>query len=239
MTDAELEAALLAQIDVTLTRLDAKTAELYTSIAENLHLLPEPLQSKTIEGWKDFCSYLQRLWHNLAIITTNIGSPTALWETADAWNIHVGAPVSAHAQTADTIILGVDNYWTGDAADAYQQMLPAQKAALEKIRTLTVGVTTALDNVAKSILVFLAALIGAIAALVTGIIGALASTATIAGIPAGILIACGAALTACAAFIAGAERLKGDCSSANTTLRQHIADNTAFYQGRWPEAVIA
>ena len=104
---------------------------------------------------------------------------------------------------------------------------------------LTDGIATALDSVARGILAFWGGLITALAALVVGIIGALASTATIVGLPAGPFIAAGAALVACGAIIVGAETLKATASSANTMLRQKLADNSGFHDGHWPPAAKA
>ncbi len=79
----------------------------------------------------------------------------------------------------------------------------------------------------------------ALAALVIGIIGALASSATIFGLPAAPFIAAGAGLTASAAMITGAEILKSVCASANTTLRQKLNDDSGFHEGHWPPAARA
>jgi len=240
VTSAQTEAALLDQIDAVLSRIDSKTTELQRTIEGNLHWLPSGLQDKVVAGWNSFCGFLQRIWDNLREITSNMGSPSALWSTANAWSDWVGGPVSAQVQSADAGLLDVDNNWDGDAAEAYRQTLPLQKSALEKVKaTLTDGIATALGDVAKGILVFWTGLVTALAALVGGIIGALASSATIVGLPAAPVIAAGAGLAATGAIIAGAEILKSVCSSANSTLRQKLAENSAFHQGHWPPAAKA
>jgi hypothetical protein len=68
---------------------------------------------------------------------------------------------------------------------------------------------------------------------------ALASTATIVGLPAGPFIAGAAALVASGAIIIGAETLKAVSSSANTALRQRLAENSGFHAGHWPPAARA
>jgi hypothetical protein len=234
---SDTESALLAEIDTVLGRIDSKTTELQNSINDKLGYLPGFLQDKIVSGWNTFCAYLKRVWDNLNEIISNMGSPTALWDTADAWSDRVGSPVSGQVQSAEAGLLTVDDNWDGDAADAYRQTLPLQKTALDKVKsTLTDGIAAALSDVAKGIIVFWWGLITALAALVGGIIGALASTATIVGLPAGPVIAAGAALAASAAMIAGAEILKSVCASANSTLRQKIADNAGFHEGHWPPA---
>jgi hypothetical protein len=229
------EAALLDQINSVVGRIDTKTTELQNSINGKLHWLPGGLQDKVVSGWNSFCGFMKRIWDNLNEILSNMGSPSALWSAADAWSDWVGGPVSGQVQSAEAGLLTVDDNWDGDAADAYRQTLPLQKAALDKVQsTLTDGISTALNEVAKGILKFWAGLVTALAALVVGIIGAIASSATIFGLPAAPFIAAGAGLVASAAMITGAELLKGDCASANTTLRQKINDNGGFHQGHWP-----
>ena len=239
-TSSATEAALLDQISSVVDRIETKTIELQDSINDKLHWLPGPLQDKVVSGWNSFCSFMQRVWDNLNEIISNMGSLSALWSAADAWSDGVGAPVSSQVQSAEAGLLSVDDKWDGDAADAYRQTLPLQKTALEKVKSaLTDGIATALDSVARGILAFWGGLITALAALVVGIIGALASTATIVGLPAGPFIAAGAALVACGAIIVGAETLKATASSANTMLRQKLADNSGFHDGHWPPAAKA
>ncbi|MFI7602479.1 hypothetical protein [Actinoplanes sp. NPDC049681] len=126
------------------------------------------------------------------------------------------------------------------AADAYRQTLPLQKAALDKVKaTLTDGISSALNDVAKGIITSWIALGSPLAALVGGIIGASGSTATVIGMPAGPFIAAGAALVASAAIIGGAELLKTVCAGANTTLRKKLAENGGFHEGHWPPAATA
>jgi hypothetical protein len=128
---------------------------------------------------------MTRIWDNLNEILSNMGSPSALWSAADAWSDGVGGPVSAQVQSAEAGLLDVDNNWDGTAAEAYRQSLPLQKAALDKVRaTLTDGISTALNEVSKGILKFWAGQVTALVALVVGIVSALASSATIFGLPA-------------------------------------------------------
>ena len=234
------EAALLDQINSVMSRIDGKTTELQNSINGKLHWLPGGLQDKVVSGWNTFCGFMKRIWDNLNEIISNMGSLSALWATADAWSDRVGAPVSSQVQSAEGGLLSVDDNWDGDAADAYRQTLPLQKAALEKVKSsLTDGIASALNDMARGILAFWGGLITALVTLVGGIVGALASTATIVGLPAGPFIAGAAALVASGAMIIGAETLKAVSSSANTTLRQKLADNSGFHNGHWPPAARA
>ncbi|MBG0560772.1 hypothetical protein [Actinoplanes aureus] len=230
------EAVLLERIHSTISRIDTKTVELQNSINGKMGFIPPPLQATIREGWDDFCAHMRRIWDNLTTILSNMGSLSALSETAAAWSDRVGVPVSGQVQAADAGLLTVDDNWDGDAADAYRQMLPAHKAALEKVKaTLTDGLAAALGQLQGGVFAFWSAVAGALLALAIGIAGALGSSATILGMPAAPIIAGGAALTASLALIVGCETLKSACTSANTTLRQKF-DDTAFFRGHWPPA---
>jgi hypothetical protein len=232
-TESELVDKLLQTVD----RINAKTTELQNAINDKLRWLPGFLQDKVVAGWDKFCDLMRKVWDFWYEVCTNMGSPSRLWATADAWSDSIGAPVSAQVQSADAGLLTVDDNWDGDAAAAYRQTLPLQKAALEKVKTtLTDGISGALSDVAKGIIAFWASLVVALAALVGGIIGALGSAATIFGLPAAPFIAAGAAVAADAAVIGGGMVLRSVCSTASTTLRQKLDDNAGFHEGHWPPA---
>ena len=194
-------------------------------------------QDTVVAGWNKFCEFIREVWDFWYEVFTHMGSPSRLWATADGWSDTVGAPVSAQVQSSDAGLLAVDDNWDGDAADAYRQTLPLQKSALDKVKSaLTDGIASALSDVAKGIIAFWAGLGVALAALVIGIISALGSAATIFGLPAAPFIAAGAAAAACAAVASGMLILRSVCSSASTTLRQRLGDNSAFHDGHWPPA---
>lgn len=232
-TESELVDKLLQIVE----RINTKTTDLQNAINDKLGWLPGFLQDKVVTGWNKLCDFMRKIWDFWYEVCTNMGSPSKLWATADAWSDSVGGPVSAQVQSADAGLLTVDDNWDGDAANAYRQTLPLQKTALDKVKTtLTDGIAGALSDVAKGIIAFWASLAVALAALVAGIIGALASAATIFGLPAAPFIAAGAALAAAAAVIGGGMILKSVCSAAGTTLRQKLDDNAGFHEGHWPPA---
>ncbi|BCY08833.1 hypothetical protein L3i22_039210 [Actinoplanes sp. L3-i22] len=231
-----MQPVLLERIHSTINRIDGKTTELQSSIDDKVGYLPGPMQATIRKGWDDFCAFLRRIWDNLGIVLSNMGSLSALSTTATAWTERVGVPVSGQVQAADAGLLIVDDKWDGDAANAYRQMLPLQKAALEKIKTtITDGLSTALDQLHGGIFLFWTGLAGALVALAIGLISALASSATIIGLPAAPFIAAGAAVTASVALIVGCETLRRTCTSANNTLRQKF-DDSGFFHKHWPPA---
>ncbi|MEE6261791.1 hypothetical protein [Plantactinospora sonchi] len=234
------EQALINKIHSTVARINTKTSELQNNINNKMGWLPGPLQDKVLEGWNKFTGFLRECWDALAEIFTNMGSPSTLWSTADSWSNNVGGPVSAQVQSAKVGTLATDDRWDGTAAERYRQNLPLQETALDKMKSVySDGVSSALSDVAKGIIAFWGALIVALGALVAGIIGAVTSSATIFGLPAAPFIAAAAALVAVGAFYSGGLILKSVCSSANSTLRQKLNDNTGYREGHWPSATTA
>ena len=232
-TEAELVSRILQVVD----RINAKTTQLQGSVDGKMHWLPPGLRDTVAAGWDRFCAALNGWWDFWYEVATHLGSPSKVSATADAWSDLVGNPVSAQVQSADAGMLAVDDNWDGDAANAYRQTLPLEKTALEKVKSaLTDGISGALSDVARSIIIFWGTLIGALSALVVGIVGALASSATIFGLPAAPVIAAAAAAAAAAAVITGGMLLESACSSAATTMRQRLDDNAGFIGGHWPPA---
>ncbi|WP_250029442.1 hypothetical protein [Paractinoplanes maris] len=232
------EQDLIDKIMSLLDRIEQKSNDLQSAINSKIGFLPGFLRDKVVSGWNAFCDFMRQAWDALREIVSNMGSPSALSSTANAWSNEIGGPVSGRVQFAEAGLLEVDTNWDGDAAEAYRQMLPLQKAALEKMKTVySDGIATMLGDMVKAIYLFWGALVVALGALVIGIVGALSSSATIVGLPAAPFIAAGAAGGAVAAFAAGGLNLKSTASAANSALRQKLNDNAGYHDGAWPPAV--
>lgn len=233
------EADLIARLVAVLDRVSAKSLDLQTALTGKIHLLPAGLRDAVTAAWNDFCQTMRKMWDFWYDVVTHLGSPTRVSTVAREWSELVGGPVSTQVQSADAGLLTVDTTWDGTAAEAYRQILPLQKAALDKVKaSLTDGISTALMSVVQAMVVFWGCLIAALAALVAGLIGAISSAATILGLPASPLIAAAAAGTACIAIIAGGANLESACTSASVTLRQRLDDQAAFHNGQWPPATL-
>ncbi|MCO8274214.1 hypothetical protein M1L60_26795 [Actinoplanes sp. TRM 88003] len=231
---------LIGKIMSLLDKVEQKTNDLQNSINSKIGFLPGYLQDKVRSGWKSFCDFMSKVWSDVRQFVTHLGSPSTLTATANAWSDRIGGPVSGRVQTAEAGLLEVDTNWDGDAAEAYRQMLPLQKAALEKVKTVfTDGITTMLGEMVKAINLFFGALVVALGALVIGIVGAASSSATIVGLPAAPFIAAGAAGAAAAAFFAGGLNLRSTAEAANSTLRQKLNDNVGYHDGAWPPATVS
>jgi hypothetical protein len=237
-SSAAHENDLVSKIMSLLDKIEQKTNDLQNAINSKIGFLPGFLQDKVVAGWNKFCGFMRKVWDAVREFVTNMGSPTALAEAANAWSDRIGGPVSGRVQAAEAGSLEVDTNWDGDAAEAYRQSLPLQKAALEKVKTVfSDGMASALGDMVKGIWIFWGALVVAIGALIVGIVGAASSSATIAGLPAAPFIAAGAAVAAAAAFAAGGINLKSTAAAANSTLRQKLNDNIGYRDGAWPPVV--
>jgi hypothetical protein len=98
-----------------------------------------------------FVRLLRSTLDGLDEIVSNMGSPT-LWAHADIWNMQIGAPVVCLVLNADLDQTRADNLWTGDAATAYKDSRLPQKAALSGVKTVTDGISNALSEMARAIM---------------------------------------------------------------------------------------
>lgn len=227
-----------------LDEIQAKTESLRNTVNDWLGRVPgwaSWVGDRIRDAWDWLVARANEFWDGLTLIVGNLGDPGKLSATGSSWNNSVGGPVSSQVQVAEVGNLDVDDRWSGTAADAYRQRISLHKTALDKIKaSMTDGLSSALDQVKTGIIIFWAAMVAALATLVSGIIGALASTATVFGIPAGILIAAGAFAIALAAIWGGGTKLKSDCMTARNTLEQKVInENTGFLDGHWPAGALS
>jgi hypothetical protein len=234
---------LVQQINELIEKIKGKLDDLLGKVNDFLSWVPWGLgwlADKIKDAWNWLCEKFQEFWDGVTKITTNMGDRDALSATATTWSTSVGGPVSAQKDAVDaSAVLRADDTWQGDAAVAYAGKAKQHQTALEKVVTTYVtAMSSALDTVRAGLVKFYMGLITALGALVAGIIAALASSATIFGIPAGIIIAAGAALIAVGAFFTGGELLKSDCTAANNSLTQKMNDNNGFPHESWPSGAV-
>ena len=230
-----------AEAERLLQQLSEVVEELRQAVNSVLEIIPSWLgwvADQILKGWNWLCAKLEQLWAYLAELFARRGDPDALNAAADAWARSVGGPVSARAGTAEAGALRVDDMWAGTAADQYRQILPAQKGAMAAVETMTDAVGQALMSIKTGIYKFWGLVAVALAALIVSIIGAIASTATIFGAPAGPVIAAGGVVAFLAAVTGGVLALNGDVSAANNGLVKVLNDNTPYPAGRWPRGVL-
>lgn len=231
---ASAEAAI-AEMRVTVDKIDVKLLELQTGVNANLRRLPSALQNAVVDKWNEFVRLMQEAWGYYANIVENLGDPDYLRWDAEMWTRQVGGTVSAKQQVAEAGSLLVDDNWDGSAANQYRQSVIKQKAALEKVRTaLAEPATKALNDLASAIETFCWALVAALAALLVGIITAIATVATIIG---AVIAGIATAAAFLSAVIGGMIKMESDVKDIKGDLIEAIGDNSGFEDEHWPVLV--
>jgi hypothetical protein len=239
MTITGPDGSQLDEIGALVHRIQELIGELADAINKKIGELLSIVGHWIQVGWDRFMAAMKQVWDFWNEVAQNMGAPWTLDSMADAWTEQVGQVVSGKVGIADLNPLAVDDYWTGQAANRYKQLIPQQHAALDNIKkVLTDGIAAALQKVSTAIVIFWVALAGALAALVAGIISAIIAAASVAGAPAAPFIAAGAALIAVAAIGGGMFNLVQACSSANTDLLAKKDDLSAWPDGQWPPATV-
>jgi hypothetical protein len=233
---AALEAEMIHKINELIAKIEKKSNDLIAACNKAISKVPGFIGDKIRDGAELFISRMKQVWEDLTYIFGNMGSPNALSRCSDEWSAAVGGPMSGLAGFTDPAVIRADDSWTGAGFRAYKDILPQQGNALKALKTVIVdGISTAMSEVSKAIMIFWGAIVVGLGAFVGCLIGAIASTATILGAPAGPVIAAGGALVLIGAVFAGGYNLKGTCLDQNSKLIQKLNDNGALSStGTWP-----
>jgi len=234
---------VLDEIYALVEELQVEIDNFVRTVNETLAKIPDWLgwaRDRLMEAWGAFVDELSKFWQKFDEEMFHPGYPGELSDAANQWNNDVGGLVSAQVGTIQAGQLAVDDHWQGSAADKYRQHLGPQASAMDKIKSsLTAGITSALDKMQGAITVFWWAFAAGLATLIGGIIGALASAATIFGLPASPFIAIAAIGVCLTAWFTARGHLKKEARSANTTLIDKMNDLSAFPGGSWPKATLS
>jgi hypothetical protein len=165
------------------------------------------------------------------------GSPAALRSAGDTWVRDVAALVSGVAATTNVGVMVGDDAWSGPAASAYRAVIPLQAAALTAVTTAATETNTTLHDFAAALEAFWASIAFAVAALAVAIaalaVAVLLAETVLGAIAAGI-VAVGAFVTAVDKAVTALTTLNTKQAADVAVLRNRLATNTAFPDGRWP-----
>ncbi|CAM3476372.1 hypothetical protein OCAE111667_11760 [Occultella aeris] len=188
------------------------------------------LWEQVVQMWNDF-------WEGVSDFLSRFGDPGAVATASASWTSMVSQPAGEVAATVTTGQLSADDdAWSGDAATKYRTRAGEQQATISAIRDeVATKVVAALDGMKLAMFVFYGALIAAILALIGAIIGGLASSATIVGIPAGIVIIIGAGAIAIGAIVVAGMVFSGTADQRASEMRSAI---TSAKVTSWPEFVV-
>lgn len=186
-----------------------------------------------LEKVREFEQWKIRTLVQIGKLTIDLaGNPSAIREVGDDWTQQVGAAAIAQAQELGRERLPSYGRWKGNAADVYYIGVGiGQVKALEAVRNATNEINESMKAIAAAVTSFWTSVGIAVSTLIGGIIGALAASGTIVGIPAGIVIGVGA----CVAFIAVlGEAIFSLGNAFNDTRLLTAAENAAPLQAGWP-----
>lgn len=227
-------------VDDIIMVIEQKTNDLFNGINDVLSWVPWPL-SDLISGIEDdvknFEQKMQEFWDQMNEFLHERGSATALTQAAQVWLQQVSTPAGNLAGKLSPNILQAEDDWSGDAANAYKNTIPAQDSALEAIQKIANQINTSLTNIASAIGSFWTAIYIALGALAVGLVGAIAACCTVVGIPAGIAAVVGVVMAVGTAITAAISAVTGIVNSAKAEqvqLTQQLSDNSNFPNGQWP-----
>lgn len=240
MTTVTNSDSIQGQVDSALQDIEQKANDLFNGINDVLSWVPWPL-SDLVSGIeadvKDLEKKLQDFWDQMNEFLHERGSSSALTQAAQVWLRQVSTPVGDLAGKLSPNILQAEDDWTGDAANAYKNTIPAQDSALAAIQKIANQINTSLTNIASAIGAFWTAIYVALGLLVVGLVGAIAACCTVVGIPAGIAAAVGVVMAVAGAVTAAITAITGIVNSAKAeqvSLTQQLSDNSNFPNGQWP-----
>jgi uncharacterized protein YukE len=167
------------------------------------------------------------------------GDPIALELVATGWIEEVAGPVSALVPLGAAERPELTSSWSGDAAEAYVAVLPAQGTALQAIQDTAGDVRMVLTEFANAIRAFWSGIDNAVIAAGVGLDAAVGAAATGVGAIAGIVLAFGA-IAACGTSIgqeiAALSSFTAAATSQSGALVTRLDNNAGFGDAVWPRS---
>lgn len=223
----------------SIAKLDAKVKILDKDVRNSIDALPAWAyvdKKLAIWAWNKFVDKMNEAWDKLQLGMDSIVWPSDIREGKSVWTKHVGAPVSKISGQSAKSNTEVDRYWEGGGAGAYIDILPVQQEAMNSIKSYSDKISTALEELAGAETKFLLWFGGSIIVFIAAIVAAIATTETVIG---AIAFATGGVAAFLAGFGEGYGDLHSAVSSQSTTLRTDVvSDSKAFPGGKWPKATI-
>ncbi|MBX6750242.1 MAG: hypothetical protein IRY85_11335 [Micromonosporaceae bacterium] len=131
----------------------------------------------------------------------------------------------------------VPTRWRGRAAEAYEQVVAGQVAAVAQLRVAASSIGYALHWLAMSILTFYVTLLALLLQTCAVVVGAFLAFTSVVGIP-GALLALGTAIPAIAAEVGALMTTVVECYARARTffqdMRAKALDMSTFPNGNWP-----
>ena len=204
-----------------------------------LALLPGDFGDELAAGLTELRRMFDEAMADLAALIAQAGSPDTLRAAGAVWAGEIGGTVSRLAGLATLNGVRADDHWSGVAADAYRNTLPAQQTALTMIKSAGDEIDTTLSALASAIIRFWLAVAVALVGFVVAVASAVATASTVVGAPVGATIAIaavGATAVAVNEALTDLTTITTDIRDQAAGLQRRLSNDTAFPAGRWPRS---
>jgi hypothetical protein len=239
VTDPDELAGVISDIEGGIATAEATVATIAGGISTVLDQLP----GWAVDGIRAGLADMQRAFdEKIAELRGWIayrGEPTALRRYGAIWANDIGATASGAGGFSLLNTVDADDNWSGRAADAYRNTLPAQKDATAAFKVTGDEIAAAFDGLANAISSFWTAINIAMITLTVAIISAVASVVTAVGAPIGI----GIVVTALGIFTAAGTAalntlndLTNEAATGNAVIERRLTNDKEFPEGTWPRS---
>lgn len=230
---------IVSDIRERLVEAEAAVDRIAANVDTTLSGLPDIIGGDLRDG----VAQLRQMFHDAVGLFLDplayVGDPVALTNAAQAWATDIGGTAGSLAAVSTLNGVTVDDFWTGMAADAYKNTLPAQATALTAIKTAGDELNSTLTELAGAIGRFWIAIGEAVLTFVIGIGTAVAATETTIGIPIGVglgLAVAGGLGHAAKSAVDALIDISTDTETRATALVNRLANDVAFPRGAWPRS---
>lgn len=210
--------------------------ELIQEAKKKYHDFVNSLPGYIIPYLDRFFAYMDDVWKKAQQAYDDIVFPGDIKDCAKQWMNHVAKPISGALGHVKNLDSQVDDCWSGPAATSYSNMIPKQQAAIKAVEDFANKTADALDEFANAEQDFMFDLLIAVASLVVGMVGAIA---TAAGVVPGIVAVLGAAVTFVGALESAYKGLNSTTNTQTRTLKESVINNSDDLDNfGWPAARI-
>lgn len=214
--------------------------QIVTSTNQVLDQLPGWLVGNSRTALADLQRTITETIGQIRAWLSNAGDPVALELAAREWTGQVSDPLGQFVLPLGTAERPeLSSAWTGNAAEAYLAVLPAQGTAVQTVQATAGEVQQMLIEFANAVRAFWAAIDVAVTAAIAGLaaaIGAAVTGPTGLGPAAFGFAAAGAFSTSVGATIAAFQGFTATATVTGNAILTRIDDNTGYGEGAWPRS---
>lgn len=200
-------------------------------------ILPDGIMEK-INSWLDkMFAKVDEAIDKAAQVFAYVGSPSTLRNAGLDWVQDVGTPAQQCTATLLPTVLPTTGNWEGAAYNAYRLRVDQQGPAADDVLAKCQNINTELDTFAGAIENFWIGMLGAVGALVVGVVATAIELAGVVTAPAAIITIIGAVgvfITFLVDAISALTAANQATSSFVVSVTNSLASTSAFPGGAWP-----